>query len=176
MGAFWTIVCISENTEDRERVNSGAKPLGKNFSQPMTIAGAQSPRFTPSNTPNTPNTPPGISLKLQDGTKLPGLYICDTLKERKDRYGKMSLEQIRNEEKEYKHTITLVEKELVVSENCKFCGDKAANAELNICSHKLCDECFGMAQVGGNTCLVEGCEKPFSQVKNIKTGQVMKFE
>lgn len=100
----------------------------------------------------------------------------DTLLERIDRQKKMSPEEIEKEEQEYKNLTKESLGNLVVLEKCSFCKDKSGDVEINSCNHPLCQECFGISQLEGNHCMVEGCEKIYSQVKNLKTGQILNLE
>lgn len=174
MGAIFSFLSfsISENNEV-ERKTSGARMRKPSRNEDIP-SNTVSKENTPTNTP--PSDFPKPQPKLEIQPKLPGLICIDTLQERLDRQILMSKDQIREEEKEY--TILTLQSSTVaiIIENCKFCGDKQATAKLDTCDHVLCDECFGMAQAGGNLCLVDACDKIFTKVQNIKTGQIMIME
>lgn len=167
MGSFLSFLNPSgtaENTTQDENNNSNIQT--KSFRSKTNISKDKTERIRKNTT----------ELKIVTVEDTLDIIKIDTLIERLERQKNMTGEEIQKEEEEYKILTKESVVSLVVLEKCSFCKDRIGDVEINSCNHPLCQECFGISQLEGNHCMVEGCEKTYTQVKNLKTGQILNLE
>lgn len=93
----------------------------------------------------------------------------DTLLERLEREKKMSLEEVKREEEEYKNESMTK----IIQETCCFC-ESIASVKLKECQHNYCQNCFEISQ-SDQLCLLEDCQKKYTEVINLKNGRILKL-